>query len=455
MTRGRLACVLSLAAVLAPAMAPAATYRLAHTFKPADSEPGDLFGQGLDLQGDVAVIRSRADYTGGPPARPNQTHLFRQLPNGGWDEEQVITLDWAGYWVGREVALDGDTLVQGLSWNDQNGERGEVSFYRRQQEGWAPQGIEAAPTPENRTDRNTAEFRLYRAFTSALKSGRTVDADDGYAVNAVAWPYQPNGSGESDKYSGLIYRKIGDGSWAEAAHLSTPPELNGALGAAIDGDLAVLSHHRLDSEEGALSVHQRNDQGGWERVAVVSAPAGSKINRLIGVAISDRTIVSQGFDSTPGSSRNNVFLTQEEDGAWSQPISLDDSPIAPEFVDGAIWRAIDGNYGLVAIEGDLIAHGVLAGQDSHVRLYRRDAAGEWLFADAIPAPDPATASGFGWSIAIDGGRILVGGSSFFLDPDVAGAAYLFAPVPECSAGCLAILASLAVGWRRGGGTWLG
>lgn len=48
-----------LAIAITPVAAAADRFELKQVLRPADSAPGDYFGSAVDLQGDLAVIRSR------------------------------------------------------------------------------------------------------------------------------------------------------------------------------------------------------------------------------------------------------------------------------------------------------------------------------------------------------------------------------------------------------------
>lgn len=425
---------------LLASLSAAERFQLAHTFTPADSEPGDLFGSAVEIEGDLAVIRSHTPYDGIAGDPPNQTHIFRQSPEGDWLEEQVIKLNGNGLWSGREVAIDGGDIVIGASSGSINGES-TIDFFGNDGAGWETQALLPYPAPDALLPRDAPESLNWRAFQSdSIVSRRTVDADNGKAVAISGYLGRPPSSV-------LIYQQESVGEWRELTTIPDSFELPGGDRSietvAIDaGVIAVGYRAGAFSEEVVVAIHEQVEENEWELTAFFTKSDSNDRDWILGIDVAPNRVVAASLDQA----RSRVFA-RGADGDWALEADLSQASASPGFeADAAAWRAVDSASVLsVKTEGDLIAEGILAGENSHVRIYRRDESGSWWFDEVIPAPNPATAEDFAFSLSLDEGRLLVGGSNTNPDPTTtAGAAYLYVLVPEPASAGLALMAAAAL-----------
>lgn len=448
--------------------------RLAHTFIAADSEPGDLFGSGVELEGNLAVIRSRAHYNSAeqdPPLPPNQTHFFRATASGAWNEVDVVTLgDTGALSGGQELALDGQEVVIGMSqgdWRD-----GRIDFFGpapnspAASEQWVARSVQPfldPPLDREALRNNPGLLQSLRLFQRAARFGRSVDADDGFAIvgayDTREIPSAPSGSA-------LIYRRTANGDWRESATLTPSRPFTGSKtfgrSVALDGNVAAVvaeEHFAFGSDppDSDVFIYERDSMNEWHEVAVLThadyVEGGLSLTTLAlsgnTLVVGDRLGVQNGIGS-----EGPIVYSRDDAGAWGFEADLAQATaadgIAPELLDFEVVRSI-------AIEEDLIAVAtnaaffdcpscfVVREEQSRVNLYRRSVTGAWRLTDVIFAPDASTARSFGSDLAIDQGRLLIGASSNSGNPaDGPGAAYLYAPVPEPATALLLIFAAASL-----------
>lgn len=410
-------------------LASAQHFELAHTFTPADSEPGDYFGSGVALSGDLAVIRSRTPYQGVADDPPNQTHVFRQSPDGEWAEEQVIALGGAGVWAGKEVAIDAGEIIVGMS-SEPNWERRSIDFFAESGGVWSPSPLTPIPELTRPIDRSSPEVLRWRLFNSSSHGGRAVDADGGYVVaDAGVTPFDRNTEGGGGV---LVYERMPEGGWKESFGFLNPGgelfenNLFGTSVAIAEGVMAAGTSNNTGDPLG-VAIYEWQSDGAWPMTAGLPVPNSreNSLNRVFSLAASSDTVAGSTLYG------DTFVYSKRSDGSWADAIDLSDVPLGPGIdEETASWSVSRDNYiASLALEDNWIAEGVITDLTSFVRLYNRDADGDWRLAQVIPSPDP-TSRAFGSSLAIDAGRLLVGASGPFAPSLESGSAYLYVLVPE-------------------------
>lgn len=183
-------------------------------------------------------------------------------------------------------------------------------------------------------------------------------------------------------------------------------------------------------ESGAVYVYTRT-AAGWVEEAVLK-PAEQGIGELLGrsIDVSGDVIVAGAYgEDSAGALAGAVYVFERVAGTWTRTAKLVGGDTVSADLFG--WS--------VAIEGDMIAVGARnhdsAGSNAGaVYVFQREG-GDWTERAKLMASDASADDAFGWSLALQDERLLVGAP--FNGP---GAAYLF----EREGGVWTEVASLAV-----------
>ena len=292
--------------------------------------------------------------------------------------ESTLGADEArGSLVGYAVALDGDRALVGAPSDDQAASAsGAAHVYVRTRAGWAREGRLALPDA-------TADD--YFGISVALDGDR-----------ALVGAY---GRGEN-RGAAYLYART-DAGWALEAALSLPDAAPGdrfGVAVALDGDRALVGAHGRDGGRGRVAVFERAG-GEWAQQAALALPDAAA-NDYFGWSVAldgDRALVgARGRDGGRGTA---VVFALGPDG-WAEEARLDGA--APGDNAG-VSVALDGRRALVgapfADAGARDAGAVTA----FVRT-----ADAWTEEATLSAADAEASDYFGWSVALDGGRALVG-----------------------------------------------
>ena len=409
-----------------PSVAFAGHYRLAHTFEVPSLSNGAAFGSALDLEGDLAVFSSGFHYGVADIFDNNQLHVFERESKGTWhlkDSVDLYTSSGVEIPIGHQLELNQGVAIVGTPTTIQSKPR-DVRFVERHEGNWQitwsrhPNFPPFPPSPFKRH----AGSMLGRVVSisgerAIVSDSRGSIADDGFA---------------------RILERNDDGEWWEVANLDLPRSTgigeSRVISVAIDGNTAMMTSGGIPpSESEGLWVFERNDSGVWTQVDHIDTLPSANSNWVVNyVEIDgDLAIVRDIVAGATGIYERNA------DNQWSLSATLS-------------LGVNDGSQGLVgrsfAIEDDLVAFTIVGdeGMPNFVELYRRHSFGDWRLFDSITAPDLNRK--FGTSLALDGGRLLVGINNSTLEPDdPPGVAYLFVPVPEPTSIILASMAFAVLG----------
>jgi hypothetical protein len=193
-----------------------------------------------------------------------------------------------------------------------------------------------------------------------------------------------------------------------------------ALG--ISADTLVAGAPLGDAFAGAVWVFRRG-LGGWEREAILVSPmAQSGADFGWSVAISgDTAVVGAPEEDSELYNEGAAYVFERVGGAWRISARLRSQ--YPATMSGFQF----GNA--VAIAGDLIAVGSRRGAGGGagiVQLFRREG-GTWGLEDWIYQPDADNASQFGYPLALEERRLLVGANRDWVGGQRQGSAYVFEP----------------------------
>ena len=374
-----------------------------------DAATGDGFGISVAVSGEVLVVGAhRADAAN----TTNRGFAYVYLLAGdgsSWTLQTILTPTdgTESHFFGVSVAVDGDALIVGAYGDDSN--TGSAYVYIRLWNGWGEQRKLTA------SDGAIGDY-----FGESVSLSRDT-------IIVGAWKGDStNGSITGKAY---VYTRSGD-QWEEHTILIASDgaaDDHFGVSVAIDSDTIVVGASEHESvggvggtNRGAAYVYTRSlsEAGAWTQQTILKASDGAAGNYFgISVAIKKDTIVvgADYADNTATGknesgcvyvyARSSLSSSPSQGGSsWTQQAKLTASDASTRDYFGAS----------VAIEGDVIVVGAkqvnTKGQSSgsgRAYVYTR-AENIWTEQAILTAIDGAQYDGFGESVAISGGSIVVG-----------------------------------------------
>lgn len=212
-------------------------------------------------------------------------------------------------------------------------------------------------------------------------------------------------------------------TWGEDSKITIPDgnldpdsQIGGAV--AIDGDTAVVGDLVDNNYQGAAYIYVRNGTN-WTLQQKLTASDGAANDWFgVRVAIDGDTVII-------GASQDNVFqgaayIFVRNGTTWTehQKLTAIDGAESDNFGVGV---SIKGDYAVIGSSDDDVG-GILNQGSAYV--YQRTGT-SWLFAQKLTASDGAADDGFGWSVSISGGRIIIGAPGGIGGNTSPGSAYIF------------------------------
>jgi hypothetical protein len=441
----------------------------------SDAETGDGFGESVAVSGDVIAIG--ALFEDQKATDSGAVYLFQNVERV-WIEEvkSLASTPEAGAWYGRSVAVSGDVLVIG-AYREGSGEGAVYVLHRMEGGGnswgnitklsasnleasdgfgfdvavWGDVIVVGAPNDDQGTTVNTGEVYVYHRMEGGVDNWGEVQrltssqpAENGfYGYSVDVWgdvivvgAWREGYGGVTACGAAYVYHRMQGGvdTWAEVQRLvSTHTETGGGFGwsVAVWGDVIVIGA-MSEGTGGAAYVHQRMQGGGdnWGLVqrltAVVSA--GAYFGNAVDVW-GDVIVVSAYLDDGGASNRGKAFVFQRMQGGvdnWAEVAHL-----APNHAQG------DAYFGQsLAMWGDVIVIGANAADGAALDtgaayVYQRLEGGvdAWGLTQTLGATDAETDDGYGVSVAISGGVLVVGANNEDCGATDGGAAYVYLSGP--------------------------
>lgn len=245
-------------------------------------------------------------------------------------------------------------------------------------------------------------------------------AIDGDRLIAGAWWDEETGVRSGSAY---IFENSGEGDWTMVAKLIASdgmPEATYGRTVAIQGDLAVVGaplHSGGGSAAGSAYLYGLDSKGAWSEIAKI-VPGDLAAGDRFGLALDmDGTTVVIG-SSWADLERGKVYVLEvASDGSWTETAMLQPDDIMPGDQFG-FDVAIDGDRLLVGAYKD---DGVVPDSGS-AWFYDETSSGWELSQEAMFAPDLSSdgAAQFGVSVALDGDNALIGARYGSVDGPVMG-----------------------------------
>ena len=325
---------------------------------------------------------------------------------------------------GVAVGVSGQTAVAGADWNDEGGNNAGAAYIY---------------------SRNLGDMDKWGMVKKLRLSDSTAVDIFGYAVSVsgntivVGAPYRDQDGGVEDAGAAYIFSRNKDGkdNWGLVEKLVASDGLGKELfgyAVAVSDDTIVVGAEMLThaggNKAGAAYVFSRNEGGAdnWGEVKKL-IPNDSNLQDSFGrsVAISGDTAVvgAQGAQNHSGGRIGAAYIFSRNEGGannWGQVRKL----IAGD-------AALDRSFGCsVAIDAHTVVAGDSGGDQRGVDagaayIFSRNHGGmdNWGQVKMLTAADAAANDNFGYSVAVNGGRILVGATLGGDGGIRSGAAYLF------------------------------
>jgi hypothetical protein len=298
----------------------------------SDGAQFDHFGYSVAISGDTAIVGAN-DYDVGGNFSQGSAYVFIRSGSNWTEQAQLIASDGAGGDnFGSSVAISGDTVVVGASWDDvgAEGNQGSAYVFVRSGNNWTEQAHLIAS--------DGAEFD-YLGYSVAISGDTVVVGAANHDVGA-----------NDDQGSAYVFVRSGN-NWTEQAQLTasdgaTDDRFGGSV--AISGDSAVVGAIYDDvggnSGEGSAYVFVRSGSI-WTEQAQLNASDGAAYDQFgTSVAISGDTVVvgAQEDDVGANGDQGSAYVFTRSGTTWTQQAHLTAS-------DGA---EMDYFGSSVAVSGD-------------------------------------------------------------------------------------------------------
>jgi len=378
------------------------------------------FGNSVAIQGDVAVIGSgNANFEGNGPL--GVVYVFKRDVNNVWVEHQLLVASDRAQFdkFGQSVAINGDYIIVGASGQrfDANGsnfiaQAGAVYIYKNNgNDNWE---LEQKITASDR------EFGAWFGYDVAIQDNRIIVGcgRNSYDVDGQNFQHRAG--------AGYIFERDDQNVWSQVAKVVAPDRATeDRLGYAvsISGDYVSIGAYLEDEDEngnntisaaGSIYVYKRDTNGVWNFQQKLVSAVRPNNNEYLGWSLDmDDDFILAGAIAAdePNSSTGAVYVFKRDaNDIWNQVDKL----IAGDGVQGE-------NFGYdVAIQNDRILIGAYQDytvinntQNIHGSLYYylKDATADtWSLQQKVLASNwqNPDINNFGISVDLDGDDALVG-----------------------------------------------
>jgi hypothetical protein len=364
----------------------------------SDAATGDAFGYSVALDGNYALIGAYQDDDGG--ADSGSAYVFYN--NGtSWVEQAKLTASDAatGDLFGHSVAVDGDTALVGAYMGDSGvTDGGSAYMFTRSGTTWSEDEV------------IFAVGRDHFGNSAAL-----------FGDTALIGAY---GDDEAGGYSGSAYVFVRSGStWSLQQKLIGSDTVYGdefGHAVALWGDTALIGTPWGGSYNGSAYVFTRNS-GTWTQQQILTASdaaIGDSFGRSVALE-GDTALIGADGDDDGGAGSGSVYVFTRAGNTWTQQQKLTASDAGAGDVFG-ISVALDGDTALIGAERDDDG-----GTESGSAYVFVNSGTAWSQQQKLTASDAEGHDYFGYSVALDGDRALVGASGGNDAGLWTGAAYMF------------------------------
>jgi len=353
-----------------------------------DGATDDSFGISVAVSGDTAVVGASADDVG-PNGDQGTAHVFVRSA-GVWSRQTPLNhaLGAANDRFGESVAIDGNSVIVGSSGRDVGGnaDQGAAFVFVRVGSAWGQQ-------------------------TALSAAGGLVDDHFGVAVHIdgdVAVVGAPDDDvGASVDQGSVFFFTRSMGTWSAPVALTpaaSAPSARFGAAVSVGGQYLVVGAPGYDVpgsvDVGATYVYS-TASGSPQNPQVQLAPVageGENFGRSVSVSGARWLVGAPLTNTAPPGDQGAVYFTD----AGSQFRATAGEGTGGDFFGHSV--AIDGNTAIVGVLGDIV--GPNDDQGSAYVFVRNGTA--WDLQARLYASDGAVVDNFGFSVAIDGNTVAVG-----------------------------------------------
>jgi hypothetical protein len=297
---------------------------------PSDAGPSDLFGIAVAIDGNTIAVG--AGYDDGAFIDTGSVYVFTRS-GSTWTQQAKLTASDASDrdLFGSSVALDGDTLAVGATYDDSGAlsDTGSVYIFSRSGTTWTQQAKLTAP--------DAAANDLFGASIS-------IDGDD----IAIGAPYRD--AGTSDAGAVYLFSRT-SGDWNQRAALTASDGTSGDLlgySVSLDAGTVVGGAPYDDfaaNSSGSAYVFARIGATWAQQAKLTAADAGN--DDLFGSSVSvngDDVVVGAPLDDDGGSDSGSAYAHTRQGTTWVQTIKLAAaSPKPSDYFGGAVSSSADAS----------------------------------------------------------------------------------------------------------------
>lgn len=368
------------------------------TLVASDGEAADLFGNNIEIEGDVAVVCAPGDDDAGFDT--GALYVFVRAGLQWVEQTKIVPRDIAdsgGF--GSSLAISGERIIVGANSDDGPAgvDQGSVFIFRQDKDAWVQ------------------EAKIFAADAEASDRFGAVDIDgDRIAVGA------PNAHGMGiDSGVVYIYRLQGDEWVLEQTVFSLEP-LSDNFGAsvALQGDTLLVGAPETDDATGAVYVYHRSGKQ-WIEVVKLVAPDRHEDDEF-GTRVEidgNLALISGRYDDLgDGYGEGSAHIFRRQGSNWMHEAML----VGNDTVPGDSFGYSTSLQGDSAAVGLYNNNGHPLGGATYV--FKRVEKG-WTQIAKLAPENAEEDDRFGWSVAVDGGFVW-GGST--VDLNTAGSITTFA-----------------------------
>jgi len=378
----------------------------------SDAENSDQFGYSVSISGDIAIVGTNYEDTGGSDA--GTAYVFRYNGSTWVEEQKLIASDAeAGDQFGCSVSISGDVVVIGARGEDTGGSSAGAAYvFRNDGAAWVE------------------ESKLQASYSEASDYFGSSVSIFGDVVVVGASGEDTGGSSAGAAYV-FRYDSV-TGIWEPEGVplIANDAEAGDSFGCSvsISGDVVVVGAYAEDiggGNSGAVYVFRYDSvTGTWvEEQKLIASDAEAGYEFGIRVSISGDILVVGARGVYVGGSNAGaayVFRYDSVTGTWNQegdPLTASDA------------EAYDSFGCSVSISDDVAVIGAYAedtgGSSAGAAYVFRYNGSTWVEEQKLMASDAETYDYFGYSVSMSGDALVVG--AYFEDTggSNAGAAYIF------------------------------
>lgn len=370
-------------------------------FLASDGGPNDNYGNAVALDGDRIVIGAYGSASAQESGYDFGSVYVYEWDGGVWDETKLTAFDrQRNDNFGKSVAIDGDRIVVGAPYDDDNADNsGSVYVFDYDGRFWETTKLTASDP----------ELGDWFGHSVAISGDRIVvgayRADDQGINSGCAYIYDWNGA-----------------TWVESKLTASDGEPFEEFGysVSVDADrIAVGARFENTNgyKSGAAYIY---DWDGSQWIETKLTADDGDIYDEFGISIdldSARLVVGADKDDDGASLSGSVYIYDWSGSVWNESkLTAFDGAFSDHF---GYSLALDGDNLIVGAVGD----DGLVGNGGSAYLYKHDSSG-WVVNKLMPS-DATSGDRFGYAVAIQGNRTLVGA---WLDDEngyLSGSAYLY------------------------------